>query len=318
MLRVGLPEPVPAAWLPKFPDGIELIPLGYTSHQVHAIDFWIAPIYKKYAAPQYERLRGVRVIQSLLAGVDWMLPWAKEGVTLCDGQGLHTISTAEWAVAAILAALKRLPEYRDRQHQQFWDGQLVGGKFSSDTEPPPYRVLGDELAGKTVLVVGYGSIGTAIEARLQPFGVEMLRVARSARAGVAPISELPKLLPQADIVVLIVPLTQETSGLMNAAMLARMRPGALLVNAARGPVLDTEALVAALEQNRIRAVLDVTDPEPLPAGHPLWTAPNCFFTPHVAGSTPQFFIRGYRFAAEQVARYLKGEPLQNVVNAQGY
>jgi phosphoglycerate dehydrogenase-like enzyme len=318
MLRVGLPEPIPAAWMPKFPDGVELIPLGYTSSEIHTIDFWIAPIYRKFAEPQFARLRGVRVIQSLLAGVDWMLPWATAGVTLCDGQGLHTISTAEWAVAATLTALKRMPEYRDRQREQFWDGQLVGGKFPSDVEPPPYRILGEELAGKTVLIVGYGDIGAAIEARLQPFGVEIMRVARSARAGVVAVADLPALLPQADIVVVIVPLTPETQGMFNAAMLEKMRPGALLVNAARGPVVDTDALVAALRQNRIRAVLDVTDPEPLPKDHPLWSAPNCFLTPHMAGSTPQFFIRGYRFAAEQVARYLAGEPLKNLVNAQGY
>ncbi len=318
MLRVGLPEPIPPAWMPEFPKNVELIPLGYSSSEIHTIDFWIAPIYKKYAAPQFARLRGVRVIQALLAGVDWMLPWATEGVTLCDGQGLHEVSTAEWAVTAILTALKQFPHYRDRQREQFWDGQLVGGKFSSDTEPPPYRILGDELAGKTVLIVGYGNIGTAIEARLQPFGVEILRVARTARAGVSSIAALPQLLPQADIVVLIVPLTPETQGMMSAAMLKKMRPGALLVNAARGPVVDTDALVTALQQNRIRAVLDVTDPEPLPKGHPLWSAPNCFLTPHVAGSTPQFFIRGYRFAAEQILRYLAGEPLKNIVNAQGY
>ncbi len=318
MLRVGLPEPIPAAWMPEFPSGVDLIPLGYSSSEIHTIDFWIAPIYKKYAEPQFARLRGVKVIQSLLAGVDWMLPWATEGVTLCDGQGLHEISTAEWAVAGILTALKQFPHYRDRQREQFWDGQLVGGKFSSDTEPPPYRILGDELAGKTVLIVGYGNIGNAIETRLQPFGVEVLRVARSARAGVASIAELPSLLPEADIVVLIVPLTPETQGMMSAAMLKKMRPGALLVNAARGPVVDTDALVEALHHGHIRAVLDVTNPEPLPAGHPLWSAPNCFLTPHVAGSTPQFFIRGYRFAAAQVARYLAGEPLKNIVNAQGY
>ncbi len=318
MLRVGISENIPPAWLPEFPEQVQLIPLGYTSSEIHEIDFWIPPLYQKFAEPQHARLRGVKVVQSMLAGVDWMLPWVRPGVALCDGQGLHDISTAEWVVGGILSAYKRFPEFRDRQREEFWDGQLVGGKFPDNQEPPPYRVLGEELSGKTVLIVGYGRIGIAIETRLKALEVDILRVARSARPGVSPVSDLPALLPQADIVVLIVPLTAETRGMMSASMFARMKPGALLVNAARGPVVDTDALLQALCEHRIHAVLDVTDPEPLPKGHPLWAAPNCFLTPHVAGSTPGFFIRGYRFAAEQMRRYLAGEPLRNIVNAQGY
>ncbi len=318
MLRVGISESIPASWRVEFPEQVQLVPLGYTSSEIHEIDFWIPPLYRKFADPQHARLRGVKVIQSLLAGVDWMLPWVREGITLCDGQGLHNVSTAEWIVAAVLASLKQFPLYRDQQHEQFWDGQLAGGKYSSDLEPPPYRILSENIHGQTVLIVGYGGIGAAVEARLKPFGAEILRIARTARPGIASVSELPNLLPQADVVVLIVPLTQETRGLMNAAMLDRMKPGALLVNAARGPVVDTEALLRVLQQQRIRAVLDVTDPEPLPKGHPLWFAPNCFFTPHVAGSTPGFFQRAYHFAAEQIQRYLAGEPLHNIVNPQGY
>ena len=147
---------------------------------------------------------------------------------------------------------------------------------------------------------------------------EVIRVARTAKPGVAAFGDLAGLLPEADVVVLLVPLTSTTRGLMNADMLARMKPGALLVNAARGPVVATDALVEQLEARRIHAVLDVTDPEPLPKGHPLWSAPNCFLTPHVAGSVEGFSIRGYKFAAEQVRRYLAGEPLRNRVNDAGY
>ena len=318
MLRVGLPENLPPAWLPKFPEQVQLVPLGHSSNDIHEIDFWIPPLYRKFAESQYARLRGVKVVQSLLAGVDWMLPWIAPEITLCDGQGLHDMPVAEWIVGGILGMLKRFPEFRDCQRAEYWDGQLVDGKFPGGSEPPPYRILGEEMAGKQVLIVGYGGIGAAVEKRLQGFDVDIVRVARSARPGVVPVSELPNLLPLADVVVLLVPLTAETQGMMNADLLGRMKPGALLVNAARGSVVDTDALLQGLQAGRIHALLDVTDPEPLPKGHPLWSAPNCFLTPHAAASTPGFFIRGYRFAAEQMQRYLARETLRNIVNAQGY
>ncbi|HEX4021030.1 MAG TPA: 2-hydroxyacid dehydrogenase [Acidobacteriaceae bacterium] len=318
MLRVGLPENIPQAWLSKFPKQVQLVPIATQSSEVQEIEFWIPPLHGKTARLQYERLRGIKVAQSLYAGVDYMLPWISRDITLCDGQGIHDMPVAEWVVGAILSAVKRFPEYRDRQREEFWDGQLPGGKFPEGDEPPPHRILGEELAGQRVMIVGYGGIGAAVEKRLQPFDVEFVRVARSARPGVSAVSELPKLLPQADIVVLIVPLTDETHGMMNAALFDRMKKGALLVNAARGPVVDTEALLGALRAGHIRAVLDVTDPEPLPKGHPLWSAPNCFITPHVAGSTPGFFVRAYDFAGEQAERYLAGKPLKNIVNQHGY
>ncbi len=168
-----------------------------------------------------------------------------------------------------------------------------------------------------MLIVGYGSIGRAIESRLAPFGARFLRVARRAREGVESVSQLDQLLPQADIVVLITPLTPETTHLMDAGRIARMKPGALLVNASRGPVVDTDALVQALKETRIRAAVDVTDPEPLPPGHPLWKAPNLLITPHVAGASAQYLKRALKLASEQAQRYARGEPLINVVDA-GY
>ena len=176
------------------------------------------------------------------------------------------------------------------------------------------------VADVVVLIVGYGSIGAAIEARLTPFCVTVLRVARSPREQprVSAVTELHALLPLADIVVAIGPLTEATHGLIGAAEIALMKHGALLVNAARGPVVVTDALVDALQAGRIRAALDVTDPEPLPAGHPLWTAPNCLITPHIGGSTPEFIYRAFRFAAEQVRRFVAGQPLENVVTDTGY
>jgi phosphoglycerate dehydrogenase-like enzyme len=243
---------------------------------------------------------------------------------LCDGRGLHDISASEWVLTAILSSLKNFPYFRDMQLREEWKGQASvpnGFRDVAGAQVGQYAVLGDDLAGKTVLIIGYGSIGAAIEARLKPFEVrKILRVARSARKEpeVFPVGELRRLLPEADIVVAIVPLTAETHGLIGAAELGLMKPGALLVNAARGPVVVTDALVDALQQNRLRAVLDVTDPEPLPTGHPLWSAPNCMITPHVGGSTPEFIHRAFRFGADQVRRFMAGEELENVVTDAGY
>lgn len=323
MLRIGLPENLSPDLLQYFPQqDVELVPLANHLEHETEIEFWIPPSYGRFAKPMFPRLHGVKVIQSLLAGVDWIVPWLPKGIVLCDGQGIHNLPVAEWVVGAILGAIKRFPEFRDRQREQFWDGQLMGGKFPGDendprSEPPPYRVLGDELGKKKILIVGYGGIGAEVERMLQPFDVDILRMARTAKPGVLAIADLRKILPAADVVVLLVPLTDQTRGLMNADALGRMKSGAILVNAARGPVVETDALLVQLYGKRLHAVLDVTDPEPLPKGHPLWSAPNCFITPHVAGSVERFWVRGYTFAGEQVRRYLAGEPLHNQVTA-GY
>ena len=324
MVRVGVDENLAQELLAGFPREAEIVRIARRPVGVQEVDFWIIPFARKSAEQTFQYLRGVKVVQSMMAGVDWITPWLPKEVVLCDGRGLHDVSASEWVLAAILGSLKRFPHYRDMQLRQEWKGQAsipdgfmkVGG-----AQVGQYAVLGDDLAGKTLLIIGYGSIGAAIEARLKPFEVKkILRVARSARKDpeVFAISHLHKLLPEADIVVAIVPLTADTQGMIGAAEIGLMKPGALLINAARGPVVATEALVNALEQNRIRAVLDVTDPEPLPAGHPLWSAPNCMITPHVGGSTPEFIHRAFRFGAEQVRRFLAGKELENVVTEAGY
>jgi phosphoglycerate dehydrogenase-like enzyme len=238
----------------------------------------------------------LQVVQLQVAGVDTFLPHIADGVVLCNARGVHDASTAEWVVGGIIAAQREFPGFAGAQRDGRWDWHMT-----------------DALTDRTVMIVGYGSVGAAIERRLLPFETEVIRVARTARDGVQPVSALPDLLPAADVVVLIVPSTAETTGMVGKAFLSRMKDGALLVNAARGTVVDTGALLAELTSRRLRAVLDVTDPEPLPAGHPLWSAPGVFITPHVGGSTPASRRRAVALVREQVVRFAAGEPLHNII-----
>jgi phosphoglycerate dehydrogenase-like enzyme len=323
MVRVGVDESLSPELLADFPREAEIVRIPRKPTESVEVDFWILPFLRQDAEQAFSHLRGVKVIQSMMAGVDWIIPWLPTGVALCDGRGIHDISASEWVLAAILSSLKQFPFYRDMQLREEWKGQAAikdGFLNESGAQVGQYRVLGYDLAGKTVLIVGYGSIGAAIESRLSPFGVKIQRIARSARTEpeVHSVDHLAQLLPQADILVAIMPLTPETQGLIGAKEIALMKRGALLVNAARGPVVATDALVEALTQHRICAALDVTDPEPLPPGHPLWLAPNCLITPHVGGSTPEFIYRAFHFGAQQVRRYIAGVPLENVVSSAGY
>ena len=254
-----------------------------------------------------------------MAGTEWVPEIVGPHVTICNAHGSHNISTAEWTVSAMLAMLKYFPFYLDVQRLGKWklrfEASAHYAAITGDQRPLYPPVMLEELTGKRVLMVGYGEIGKEIERMLGPFSVELTRVARTARANpkVHAVSELDSLLPQAEIVVLILPDTPESHGLMGARQLALLPQGALLVNAARGPIVQTDALVVALQSGHIRAALDVTDPEPLPDGHPLWSCPNLLITPHVAGSTPQFAPRAVRTAAAELRRYIAGEPLHNVV-----
>ncbi len=321
MLRVGYPVTVPAEFLSSFPAGIELIPLSDKMDHDVEIEVWIPDPYSTRAMRTWPYLRGVRLVLAMMAGTEWIPGVVGPHVTICNARGAHNVSTAEWTLAAILASLKYFPLYEDVRRSGKWARRFEAAAHYAAIAGDPRHiyppVLQEELTGKTVLLVGHGAIGQEIERFLAPFRVEILRVARTPREEpkVHPVTELDALLPQAEVIVLIVPSTAETRHLVAASQFALMRQGALLVNAARGPVVDTDALVAALQAGRIRAALDVTDPEPLPEGHPLWSCPNLFLTPHIGGSTPQFAPRSLQVAADELRRYMAGEPLQNVVQA---
>ncbi len=254
-------------------------------------------------------LTGLRLIQTLSAGVERIVDRLPAGLTLCNASGVHDVGVAEWVVMAILASFRHLPALVDAQRAGSW-AKLNPGSVAAGKEEP---TRGDELSGSTILVLGYGSIGRALGDRLRPFGATIVPVARRGRPGVHALDELPELLPAADVVVVLAPLTPATRGLLGAELLGRMKPGALLVNAARGPIVDTGALLEALRARRIRAALDVTDPEPLPDGHPLWSAPGVLITPHVAGDVRGEQARAWAFVADQLARLARGEELANVV-----
>jgi phosphoglycerate dehydrogenase-like enzyme len=242
------------------------------------------------------RMTSLQVVQTLTAGVDNIRDVVPDGVTLCNGRGIHDTSTAELVLTLTLASLRGVPGFVRAQDRHEWR--------------PGWH---ESLADKQVLLVGYGAIGAAIEARLAPFECTVTKVARTAREGVHAIDALPELLPHADVVVLVLPLTDETRGLVDAAFLARMREGALLVNVARGAVVETDALVDALRAGRVRAALDVVDPEPLPADSPLWDCTGLLVSPHVGGSSSAMWPRAYRLVRDQLHRLAAGEEPVNVM-----
>jgi phosphoglycerate dehydrogenase-like enzyme len=304
---------VTRVWLPQAPEAFGGLPAGLEA------DIWTGGEDLPASADEVEfivfpfgvtpdvirRITGLprlRAIQLLSAGAEHVLPYVPGRITLCNARGAHDAATAEWVVGAIVAHTRNFPRFiAAQQISRHWDA-----------------TVSDTVAGKRVLIVGYGSIGAAVERRLAGWEVTVQRVARHARDGVHSIEELPDILKNADVVVILVPVTDETRHLVNADFLKRMKDGALLVNAARGVIVDTDALISELTAGRIKAALDVTDPEPLPAGHPLWSAPGLLLTPHVGGAVRASRERAYQVVKDQLERLASGRPLLNVIGSDGY
>ncbi|MGW4027748.1 2-hydroxyacid dehydrogenase [Streptomyces sp. NPDC004838] len=297
----GLPPSAESGFVYRFWDGGPDFPADPAD-----CVFYTVPYLKgtETAVRPLSAMTSLRIVQTLSAGIDHVEPGLgtlHSGVRLCNAKGVHEASTAELALALTLGSLRGLPAFVRGQDREEWRAGFYPA-----------------LADKSVLIVGYGSIGAAIEDRLAPFEcARVSRIARSPRTTergeVRPLADLPALLPDADVVILSTPLTERTKGLVDADFLAMMKDGALLVNVARGQVVDTKALLAEVESGRITAALDVTDPEPLPPAHPLWHARGVLISPHVGGSTSAFLPRAKRLLARQLTRFAAGEPVENVV-----
>ncbi|ASY15035.1 putative phosphoglycerate dehydrogenase [Candidatus Planktophila dulcis] len=264
------------------------------------IDFYV-PLYMggakalSYAA----QMPNLKTLQMLNAGYDDALAYLRPGLTLCNARGVHDASTAELAVGLAIASRRGFPEFMREQ---------IAGRWSHHRT----SALSDSKIG----IIGYGSIGKKIAKNLSGFEVSVTAFTQSGRDGSLTIDQLDAHLPELDIIILILPLSDSSRHLFNAKRLAAMKDGALLINVARGPVVETDALVKELNSGRIFAALDVTDPEPLPTGHPLWSAKNLLLLPHVGGNSDAFEPRGRALVQSQLQLLAAGAPLEHVV-AQG-
>jgi phosphoglycerate dehydrogenase-like enzyme len=286
----GLPPGVTASvW-----DGSDELPPGRDE-----VSFVVTPMImgqtQKLAAALVQ-LSNLKCVQSMYAGVDWIAPAVPSGVLLTNTGAANARPVAEWVIAVLLDELRQLRRCHDDQLNHQWQTRLT-----------------DTLAAKRVAILGNGPISQVLQQMLGAFAATTTVFARTARDGVVAIEHLHDHLPTTDVLVVLTPLTAATTGLVNEAVLAALPDGAILVNAARGPVVNTEALLSALSSGRLRAILDVTDPEPLTAEHPLWDAPKCRITPHIAGATYRYFDNVYPFVKEQIIRIQRGETPLNIV-----
>ncbi len=298
-VEVWLPDNPARASLGELPDAVEvnLIPRdGALPQAIEAVEFLVPPFGSRRVIEALPRPRALRVVQATSAGVDWIAPSVPAGVALCSARGTRDAPVAEWVVGAILESFKDLARFRRQQEQAQWEPRMPR-----------------ELARSKALIVGHGSIGRAVEDRLRPFGVEVSGVASRPRGDTHGADAIDDLLPHADIVIVLLPSSPETVGLIDKQRLAMLKTGALLVNAGRGTVVDMDALGDELKSGRLAAALDVTDPEPLPPESPLWRLPNVLLTPHIAGDSPAADERVYELVGDQIRRHFKGQPLLNLV-----
>jgi phosphoglycerate dehydrogenase-like enzyme len=284
----------------KVPDGVVLhsaadFPLD--TSDLSKIEFYVPSYMGGAAALAYAaKMPNLKVLQMPNAGYDDALAYVRPGLTLCNASGVHDASTAELAVGLALASRRGFPEFIRDQVAGTWNHR----RFTS---------LSDSRIG----VIGFGSIGKQVVKNLSGFDVTVTSFSKSGRDGSIKIDELDKYLPSLDIVILILPLNDESKHMFNKERLAKMKNGALIVNVARGPIIETEALIAELNSGRLHAALDVTDPEPLPAGHPLWSAKNLLLVPHVGGNSTAFEPRCRKLVESQLKLLAEGKPLNNVV-----
>jgi phosphoglycerate dehydrogenase-like enzyme len=300
MTVVCVPDKNAIDLLGQVPDGVQVVAWNGEKVKPEGLEqakFWVPQVEDSSELPdKFAAMPDLEVMQLLSAGIEDVVGHIPDGVQLCDARGVHGPAVSELVLTLILASQRRLPHFLAAQRDGRWD-----------------PLQADDLRQKKVLVVGAGDLGEQTARRLRAFDAEPIMVAHSARDGVHATDELPELLPDADIVVLTLPLTPGTQGLVDADFLAAMPDDALLINVARGKIVDTDALLAELTAGRLRAGLDVVEPEPLPAGHPLWNAPNVIITPHAAGSIKQSGRRAYQLVNDQLRRYLAGEQLINIV-----
>jgi len=270
-----------------------------SAEELSDITFYI-PSYMggRTALEHSKKMSNLKVLQMPNAGYEDAIEFTRPGMTLCNGRGIHDASTAELAVGLAIASLRGFPEFVRNQDK----GQWVHSRQQS-------------LNDKKVAIIGYGSIGKTVARNLSGFDVTVVPFSRSGSDGALKIADLDKHLPTFDVVILILPLNDESRKMFNKERLALLKDGALLVNVARGGIVDTGALVAELRSGRITAALDVTDPEPLPEGHPLWSAPGVLIAPHVGGNTSAFEPRARRLVESQLSRLAQGKGLDNVIIA---
>ena len=287
----------------KVPAGVTLLspenfPLD--SSDLSQVDFYV-PTYMTGAKglSYVSKMTNLKTLQMPNAGYEDALAHLRPGITLCNATGVHDASTAELAVGLAIASRRGFPEFMQDQKNGIWNHRR-------------FPALSDSNVG----IVGFGSIGKEIAKKLSVFDVTVTAFTQSGRDGSLTIDQLDAHLPNLDIVILILPLTDSSRHMFDAARLSKMKNGSLLINMARGPVVVTDALVAELNAGRLFAALDVTDPEPLPQGHPLWKAPNLLLVPHVGGNSDAFEPRGRALVESQLALLAAGKPLEHVV-AQG-
>ncbi len=307
-MKLVLPAPARPLLEPHLPAGattswfatVEEAKAGIADAEIAWVDLQPSHLVAEVLAAGGPSLRWVSTIY---AGLDaFPLPMLRErGVTVTNGSGINAVTVAEYAVMMVLAAAKRFDTVVRLYDAREWPWDAPGKL---------------ELDGSRALVVGYGTIGRLIGTRLAAFGVEVTGVTRSGRDGTLAADAWKPRVGEYDWIVLAAPSTGSTRALIGEAELAAMKPGAWIVNIARGDMIDQDALIAALTGGSIAgAMLDPTDPEPLPKDHPLWSTPNTLVTMHLSGrSQTTMFQRGAALFCDNLRAYLAGGPMRNVVD----